>query len=301
MQTANECHTNVNKYHTNANKYLALEDVSHSYMSGTSQEITALQNISLEIHKGEFVGIMGHTGCGKTTLIQLLAGLIAPTTGKVLLGGRDINERRYDRGELRRSVGVVFQYPEYQLFETTVEKDVAFGLKYSELSKKEIECRVEWALHAMGFHGKDIYKRSPLALSGGEKRRIAIAGVLAARPDILILDEPIAGLDPPAREEFLKLLKDLHHEGMTIIMISHNGDALGESADRLLIMDKGHIVRDGSVKEVYREQNFLKGLGLSPSTPSIVAEMLKEKGIIPNEDIVTYKELLSFLIKSVRT
>ena len=193
--------------------WIEVKNLSCSYGSGTASAQEALKDVSFKIEDGEFVGIMGHTGCGKSTLIQLIAGLLTPDRGQVLIDGEDINAPGYDRLALRGKVGIVFQYPEYQLFETTVEKDVAFVLKHSGLGKDERERRVKGALEAMGFSWEAVRKKSPLSLSGGEKRRVAIAGVLAAQPRILIFDEPIAGLDPFGRTAFLELSAKLNRRG----------------------------------------------------------------------------------------
>ena len=196
------------------------------YGAGTPFETTALRDVSVTVENGSFVGILGRTGCGKSTLIQIMAGLLTPTAGTVMLDGQDIHARRYDRSILRRKVGIVFQYPECQLFETTVEKDVAFGLKHSGLSAAEKQARVRWALETVGFSFEKVHDQPPMGLSGGEKRRVAIAGVLATKPEYLILDEPIAGLDPLGREAFLQLITELNRGGMTILMVSHNADCL---------------------------------------------------------------------------
>lgn len=197
------------------------------YGAGTPFETTALRDVSVTVENGSFVGILGRTGCGKSTLIQIMAGLLTPTAGTVMLDGQDIHARRYDRSILRRKVGIVFQYPECQLFETTVEKDVAFGLKHSGLSAAEKQTRVRWALETVGFSFEKVHDQPPMGLSGGEKRRVAIAGVLATKPEYLILDEPIAGLDPLGREAFLQLITELNRGGMTILMVSHNAECLG--------------------------------------------------------------------------
>lgn len=203
-----------------------------------------LDQVSLQIGAGEFVGIVGCTGCGKTTLLKAMAGLLEVQSGEILLDGENIFSRRFDRAVLRRKVGMVFQYPEYQLFAQTVEKDVGFGLKYSRLSREEKQERVRWALEQMGFSYEEIKDQSPLSLSGGEKRRVAIAGVLATKPELLMLDEPLAGLDPMAREMFLEFLERLTGQGVTVLMVSHNLDALAQHAARIIGMKQGKIVMD---------------------------------------------------------
>lgn len=258
----------------------------------SAETVDALKNISCTIESGDFVGIMGQTGCGKTTLIQLIAGLLIPTEGRICLDGSDINDKSYDRDVMRQSIGVVFQYPEYQLFETTVERDVAFGLKYSTLSSSEIDARVKWALETMGFDFEKIRKQSPLALSGGEKRRVAIAGVLAVQPEILIFDEPIAGLDPYGRQNFLELVAKLNNNGTTIIMISHNMDALAEYTKHLLILEDGKLIKSGETRAIFL------GLenGMRRTEPQQVASLIaKHKNSFLYDDVVTYDDLVSAL------
>lgn len=277
---------------------ITLNHVSYIYHKGTSQEHRALSDISLQIEQGEFVGVMGHTGCGKTTLIQLMAGLLNPTEGQVLLDGRDIAAKDYPRAILPRKIGIVFQYPECQLFASTVEKDVAFGLKHSGLSREETAARVRWALELMQFSYEAVRFQSPLALSGGEKRRVAIAGVLAARPCVLIFDEPIAGLDPYGREAFLELAMSLCQSGTTILMVSHNADAIAEYAGRLLVLQHGRLAADDTPRRIFTDNGRRKQLGLTPSAPAQIAERLRLAGKNIPPDIVRYRELLS-VVKSV--
>jgi energy-coupling factor transport system ATP-binding protein len=211
--------------------------------------------------------------------------------------GKDINERGYDRRELRQKVGIVFQYPEVQLFETTVEKDVAFGLKHSGLSKAEIAENVRWAVETVGLDFERVRLVSPFSLSGGEKRRVAIAGVLAAKPKILILDEPIAGLDPLGREAFLELTNELNMAGVTIIMVSHSADALAENAERVIILEEGRLVLDRPVKEAFRGVELLREKGVGLSQARVISLLLKECGVPVPQDTIRYAELLPFLIK----
>ena len=225
---------------------IRVEDISYIYGKGSPFEKTALSHVDLTINKGEFIGVIGHRGSGKSTLIQIMAGLLTPTAGTVMLDGQDIHARRYDRSILRRKVGIVFQYPECQLFETTVEKDVAFGLKHSGLSAAEKQARVRWALETVGFSFEKVHDQPPMGLSGGEKRRVAIAGVLATKPEYLILDEPIAGLDPLGREAFLQLITELNRGGMTILMVSEMidqiyqiGKDIGERISNVVVMGTG--------------------------------------------------------------
>ena len=240
-----------------------------------------LDQVSLQVGAGEFVGIVGCTGCGKTTLLKAMAGLMEVQGGEILLDGENIFSRRFDRAVLRRKVGMVFQYPEYQLFAQTVEKDVGFGLKYSRLSREEKQERVRWALEQMGFSYEEIKDQSPLSLSGGEKRRVAIAGVLATKPELLMLDEPLAGLDPMAREAFLEFLEKLTGQGVTVLMVSHNLDALAEHAARIIGMKQGKIVMDGSCQEVLGDSRALRTIGLLGSEAAQTAELLQESGVLP--------------------
>lgn len=274
---------------------IKIENLNYTYRQHFMEEIDALHNVSFSIEDGDFVGIMGHTGCGKTTLIQLIAGLTSPTSGHIYLDGEDINDKNYDRNALREKIGLVFQYPEYQLFETTVEKDVAFGLKHSGLSKEAVANRVQWALETMGFEYEKVSKQSPLGLSGGEKRRVAIAGVLATKPRILIFDEPIAGLDPYGRQSFLQFISKMNQSGTTVIMVSHNIEALCEYSKRLLVLEKGRLIEAGDTREVFKRLNKrCDGVpGITPSQK--IVSLLCDRNIHLSSDIVNYQDLLSAL------
>ena len=274
---------------------IKIENLNYSYRQQSMERIDALKDVSCTIDDGDFVGIMGHTGCGKTTLIQLIAGLISPTSGHIYLDGEDINDKSYDKNILRQKMGVVFQYPEYQLFETSVEKDLAFGLKYSGMNSKDMGSRVQWALETMGFDYEKIHSQSPLALSGGEKRRVAIAGILATKPGILIFDEPIAGLDPYGRQSFLQFIAKMNQSGTTVIMVSHNIEALCEYTKRLLVLDKGELIESGDTREVFKRLNNISNriLGITPSQK--IVSLLSDSHIHLSSDIVTYEDLLSAL------
>lgn len=272
---------------------IEVKNLSYYYAEKTSLEVKALDRISFKINNGEFVGIMGHTGCGKSTLVQLIAGLLAPSSGQVLLDGVDINNYHYNRAVLRRTVGIVFQNPEYQLFETTVEKDVAFALKHSKLGKTETIERVKRALEVMGFSYEEIRKKSPLSLSGGEKRRVAIAGVLAAKPNVLIFDEPIAGLDPYSRIEFLELVRKLNQEGTTILMVSHNTDSLCEYAERILVMNSGKLVADGAPDKIFNSLDLVKEFHIGISNVRNIAQSLYENGFISSPIITKHQTLVN--------
>lgn len=275
---------------------IEVKNLSCVYGRGTPFETKALNDVSFTIEKGEFVGVMGRTGCGKSTLIQAIAGLLPVSSGEVFLDNDNINAKSYDRSILRRKLGIVFQYPEYQLFESTVEKDVAFGLKHLGLSKTDALSRVKWALEVCGFDYDRVCKLSPLGLSGGEKRRIAIAGVLAVKPEYLILDEPIAGLDPLGREAFLKLITKLNADGMTVIMVSHNADCIAEYARRILILDDGSLAADGTPQELFADAERMNGLHLGVSRSREIGMLLSENGFDISPEICTYNELLSAVI-----
>lgn len=274
---------------------IKLENISYIYAPKTPFECSALHNISLEINSGEFIGIIGKTGCGKSTLFQLIDGLAMPSSGKILLDREDINGKHYPKSKLRKKIGVVFQYPEYQLFETTVQKDVLFGLKHFDISKKQKLQQAEWAIETVGFDFDKVRDLSPLSFSAGEKRRLAIAGVLACKPDILMLDEPVAGLDPTGRKDFLHLIKSLNDNGTTIIMISHNADMLCEYAKRIIVMEDGQIIRDDKTENIFKDYDFLKNHSLCTSQVCEIVHMIKSKGIDIPSSIIRYDDLLSFL------
>lgn len=259
-----------------------------------------LNDINVSIKDGEFVGVMGRTGCGKTSFMQLLAGLIRPTGGEVLIDGENIFASRYDRKKLRRKLGFVFQFPEVQLFETTVERDVTFALKHSGLSRMKMRERAVESLAAVGFVGESILEQSPLSLSGGQRRRIAVAGVLAQKPKILILDEPLAGLDPTARREFLLLLRRLNREdGTTILMISHNADALAENCSRILVLDEGCLLSDGTPQEIFFDADALRARHLDVSFARQTAQLLQKGGFDTPQNIVSRDALLESVLRSV--
>ena len=274
---------------------IKLDNVSYTYAPGTPHEIRALRNVNLDIEDGEFVGVMGTTGSGKSTLIQLIAGLIAPTEGKILLDGEDINAKKYDRDVLHRRIGLVFQYPEYQLFETTVERDVAFGLRHQGLTKEETVSAVRTALETVGFDYDEVRDKSPLSFSGGEKRRIAIAGVLAPKPRVLILDEPIAGLDPLSRQDFLTMVDGLNAQGVTVIMISHNADALSEHAGRIIVLRDGALIRDGSAKHIFSDYYDLIRGGIGVPQVRQAVQLLRERGVNMPGNIILYDQFIDRL------
>ena len=257
---------------------IQIDHLSKIYDTDGTEPVCALSEASLEIRSGDFVGVMGQTGCGKSTLMQLIAGLITPSEGSVVIDGMDIFSSSCDYSRLRSSVGVVFQYPESQLFETTVGKDVAFGLRHLPLEPKEKRERVRWALSSMGFDPDVIEDVSPLGLSGGERRRVAIAGILAVKPAYLLLDEPIAGLDPEGRIRFMDFLRARNEEGTTIIMISHNADCLAEYANRIIVLEAGRIIRDATPEELFCDVEWVHGHGLEVSQAAHLAARLRKDG-----------------------
>ena len=263
------------------------DHLSYIYSAGTAYEVKAVDDVSFKIGDGEYVGLLGHTGSGKSTLVQLLDGLLKPSLGTVSIDGEDIFEKDYELKSLRSKVGIVFQYPEYQLFEADVFTDVCFGPKNLGLAKSEVELRAYEALKQVGLKDEAFYQ-SPFDLSGGEKRRVAIAGVLAMKPKVLILDEPTAGLDPAGRKWILELVARLRKEnGMTIVLVSHSMDDLAENAERLMVMDKGKLVMDGSPVEVFRNYRDLIMMGLDIPEVLKVMYMLKENGLNVGTDAIT--------------
>jgi len=274
---------------------IKVENLSYSYEQPFGEKVGALKNVSFSIKAGDFAGVMGHTGCGKTTLLQLLAGLRLPTGGRIYVNGEEINAKGYDRNGLRQRIGVVFQCPEHQLFATTVEKDVAFGLKHSGLSRQEVIARVQWALETMGFDFAKVRNQSPLALSGGEKRRVAIAGVLARKPEILFFDEPVAGLDPHGRENFLRFVKEMNQAGTTIIMASHNMEALAGYTKHLLVLEEGRLIDSGATREVFLRLQQRNNGAFGQTKAQRIATLLAEGNLALSPAVVTYDDLLSAL------
>jgi energy-coupling factor transport system ATP-binding protein len=258
---------------------LVLENVSHTYQPGTPFSAVALDNISLTIEENDLLAIIGHTGSGKSTLAQHLNGLMKPTNGRVLLDGKDINQDAAELRKLRFQVGLVFQYPEYQLFEETVEKDIAFGPKNMGLSEEEIKERVLGAMDLVGLNPDEIGQKSPFELSGGQMRRVALAGVLAMRPKVLVLDEPTAGLDPRARSFLLSDIKRLHREGTTVVMSSHSMDEVAALATRIVVMEKGRLAKIGTPDEIFAQPQKLEAMGLNVPQVSLLAQRLIDAGL----------------------
>ncbi|MCI9176715.1 MAG: energy-coupling factor transporter ATPase [Lachnospiraceae bacterium] len=277
---------------------IILDKVDYVYSKGTAYEKKALNQISLKIEDGELIGVIGHTGSGKSTLIQHLNGLLRADSGGIYYNGRDIYEEDYDRKELRSKVGLVFQYPEHQLFETTVFADVCFGPKNLGLSRKESELRAFGALRGAGLP-EEYWYRSPFELSGGQKRRAAIAGVLAMRPEVLVLDEPTAGLDPLGRDEILHQIVSMHQElNMTILLVSHSMEDVAEYVNRILVMNQGSILLDGAPKEVFRYRRELEKAGLSVPQVTELMQELRDRGIPVSPEVTTRKEAKEAILQA---
>lgn len=276
---------------------IILDKVNFVYSEETAYQIQALKDVNLEIKDGQFIGIIGHTGSGKSTLIQHLNGLMKATSGTIYFHGQDIYEEDFDLRELRNRVGLVFQYPEHQLFEIDVFSDVCFGPKNLGFTEEEIKSRAEEALRLVKLDEK-FWKQSPFELSGGQKRRVAIAGVLAMGPEVLILDEPTAGLDPKGRDEILDQIKELHDEkGMTIILVSHSMEDIARYADRLMVMNHGEKVFDGTPKEVFEHYKELEAIGLAAPQVTYITHALKEHGVPIGDHITTVEEAKDAILK----
>ena len=276
---------------------LEIQNLSHIYSPDTPFEHPALTNVDLTIGRGEFVGLIGHTGSGKSTLVQHMNGLLKPTSGRVLFDGRDIWEDAKFTRQIRFHVGLVMQYPEYQLFEETVYTDIAFGPKNMKLTESEIDERVREAAALVGV-GEELFERSPLELSGGQKRRVAIAGVIAMRPGVLILDEPTAGLDPAGCQRILETICDYREKtGSTVVIVSHSMDDVARIADRLIVFNHGSIRFDGTPEEVFSNPKELSDIGLSVPAPTQIASALREQGVEIEGSVYTTEQLLAALLK----
>lgn len=277
---------------------IKINNLTHKYSEGTPFEFKALDDISLEIEDGIFVGLIGHTGSGKSTFIQHLNGLLKPSTGEIIVDGEVLHKQGVSMTNIRRKVGLVFQYPEYQLFEETCGKDIAFGPSNLGLTKEEIEERVKHSLELVGLSYENYRDKSPFEISGGQKRRIAIAGVLAMKPDILILDEPTAGLDPKGKKEILDNIYEIHKkEKNTIILVSHSMEDVSKYADKLLVMNQGKVEFYDRPENVFKNQAILREIGLDIPVPLKLIESLKEKDFVIDETIITIDDLSKYLIK----
>lgn len=275
---------------------IKIEHLDYLYMEGSPFERKALDDINLTIEDGEFIGLIGHTGSGKSTLVQHLNGLLKPHSGRVLINGYDTTVKGVELKKLRCEVGLVFQYPEHQLFEETVYKDIAFGPTNLGLSKEEVDERVKSAMNHVGL-SYDLMEKSPFDLSGGQKRRVAIAGVLAMRPSVLVLDEPTAGLDPAGREEILTQIKSIYLQTkMTVILVSHSMEDVARLVDRLIVMNNGHVAMDGSVTEVFSHGDELRGMGLNVPQVHLLVEELIKRGVPLGHNIYTVEKARSALL-----
>lgn len=276
---------------------IRVEKLSHVYSAGTPFEKVAIDNIDLVIPQGQLVGIIGHTGSGKSTFIQHLNALLAPTSGKIYCGDMDINESKITRRDVKHKVGLVFQYPEYQLFEETVYKDIAFGPKNMKLKADEIDSRVREAAAFVGI-SEELFERSPLELSGGQKRRIAIAGVIAMRPEVLILDEPTAGLDPRGSRRIIDNLCNYQKStGSTVMIVSHSMDDVAQFAERIIVFSNSHLVMDGTPEEIFSRPEELIAIGLDVPKATELAMQLRAKGLALPQSIYTHEQLLKAIVE----
>ena len=276
---------------------IEVRHLTHCYSEGSALSTVALDDICMAVEDGEFLGIIGHTGSGKSTHVQHLNGLLKPTSGQVLVDGEDLNGEQVNRRALRQRIGLVFQYPEYQLFEETVAKDIAFGPKNQGLSKEEIDERVRYAMECVHLDYDRYSERSPFELSGGQMRRVAIAGVLAMKPSVLILDEPTAGLDPRGRDRILTMLEELHaRENVTIIMVSHSMDDMARLATRLVVMAEGKILVSGTPREIFAREEMMISAGLGVPEAARLCRELRAKGFDLPEDLYRPDELKEHLL-----
>ena len=277
---------------------IEVRNLTHTYSEGTAMRTVALENVCMTIEDGEFLGIIGHTGSGKSTLVQHLNGLLKPTSGQVLIDGEDLNGEHVNRRSLRQRIGLVFQYPEYQLFEETVAKDIAFGPKNQGLSKEETDERVRYAMECVHLDYQKYSDRSPFELSGGQMRRVAIAGVLAMRPSVLILDEPTAGLDPRGRDRILSMLEQLHAERhTTIVMVSHSMDDMARLATRLIVMAEGKVLATGTPREIFAQEQMMISAGLGVPQVSSLCRALRAKGFDLPPALYRPEELKKYILE----
>lgn len=281
--------------------FIEIKNLEYIYMKGTPFEKKALDNVNFTIEEGEFTAIIGHTGSGKSTLIQLFNGLLQPTSGQVIIDGKNIYDKEINLADIRKDVGLVFQYPEYQLFEDTVEKDIAFGPKNLGLEQKEIDQRVFESMKMVGIDYHKFKDKSPFNLSGGEKRRVAIAGILAMKPKILILDEPTAGLDPVGRDGILKTISMLHKEyGLNIILVSHSMEDVSRLAEKVIVINNGNCIKTGTPEEIFKEIELLESIGLSAPAISYLIHDLNKNGFNIDSNIYTINALKTDLLKELK-
>ena len=281
---------------------IKIENLTHIYMAKSPFEKTALDNVSVEIQDGEFVALIGHTGSGKSTLIQHINGLLKPSSGKIVVDDIDITAHGVKLSDIRKRVGLVFQYAEYQLFEETIEKDIAFGPRNLGLNEEEITSRVKRAMNIVGLDYETYKDKSPFELSGGQKRRVAIAGVVAMEPKVLILDEPTAGLDPKGRDEILGKIELLHKEyNMTIILVSHSMEDVAKVANRILVMEDGKCILDGPPNLIFKEVETLERVGLAVPQVTYLIRELRKKGFDISEDIFTLKQATTEILRVLKS
>ncbi|NLN15368.1 MAG: energy-coupling factor transporter ATPase [Tissierellia bacterium] len=281
---------------------MEIRNLNFVYNPGTPFESKALDNVNFTIQEGEFIGLIGHTGSGKSTLVQHLNGLIRPTSGDIIIDGVNITNKDVKLKSIRQKVGLVFQYPEYQLFEETIYKDIAFGPSNLGLSEEEVDKRVKEAMELVGLDYESLKDRSPFELSGGQKRRVAIAGVLAMKPKVLVLDEPTAGLDPRGRDEILNEIQALYErEGITIILVSHSMEDVAKLVDRILVMHKGRLVMDGKTREVFKRADELESIGLGIPQITKFMKAYRAKGHDVREDILTVEEAKAEILRYLRS
>lgn len=278
-----------------------VENLTHIYNEGLPHESVAVQDVSFSIEDGQIAGIIGHTGSGKSTLVQHLNGLIKPKTGSIYIDGENICDGKTVMREIRKKVGLVFQYPEYQLFEETVFKDVAFGPKNIGLADEELEDRVREAIELVGLDYEQIKDKSPFDLSGGQKRRVAIAGVIAMKPKVLILDEPTAGLDPKAHRDVLDMIIRVHeHENNITIMVSHNMEDIASMCDKVIVMDRAHAVMEGTPEEVFARRTELRQMGLAAPPVTELIDMLNDRGFELDRNILTRDRAVEEIYRAIR-
>jgi len=277
---------------------IKIKNLTHIYMPKTPFEKKAIDDVSLEIKQGEFVALIGHTGSGKSTLIQHINGLLKPTSGSLLIDDIDITVKKVKLTNIRKKVGLVFQYPEYQLFEETIEKDIAFGPQNLGLDNDEINKRVQRAMKIVGLNYEEYKDKSPFEISGGQKRRVAIAGVVAMEPKVLILDEPTAGLDPKGRDDILSKIVELYKQNdMTIILVSHSMEDVAKVANRIIVMDSGKCILDGTPAKIFKEIEILESVGLAVPQVTYLIRELRNKGFNISEDIFTIEKAKQELLK----
>lgn len=280
---------------------IEINNLTHIYSEGLPFEKKAVDDISLKVEENEFIGLIGHTGSGKSTFIQHLNGLLKPSSGEIIIDGTRVDKSGANLTDLRKKVGLVFQYPEYQLFEETIERDIAFGPKNLDISEEEVQERVKSSMESVGLDYETYKDKSPFELSGGLKRRVAIAGVLAMEPKVLILDEPTAGLDPRGRDEILSEIESIHEKRkMTVILVSHSMEDVAKIAERIVVLDNGKVFLDGEPRDIFREEDKLLGVGLGIPQITFLMRTLKKKGLDINEDAITVEEAKESLKKYLR-